>query len=112
MGPFGRVRHGAAESDGVLVDTTDIAMALRLYLGSPVVDRAQLSSLYNVSVHWKPDTPIRADRAGAINSEPQADENDPDIYTALREQLGLKLAVERAPIDMLVVESAEPPTPN
>jgi uncharacterized protein (TIGR03435 family) len=105
-------RIGRTGLEGVAVDTTDIAMALRLYLGRPVVDRAQLSSLYNVTVRWKPEAPSRSDRTGEFNTEPQADENDPDIYTAIREQLGLKLAIERAPIDMLVVESAEPPTAN
>jgi uncharacterized protein (TIGR03435 family) len=104
-------RIGRTGFEGVAVDTMDITMALRQYLGKPVEDRARLTSLYNVSVRWKPEAPLRADRA-LQNLEPQADENDPDIYTALREQLGLRLTIERAPIEMLVVESAELPTEN
>ena len=104
-------RIGRTGFEAAAIDTLDIAMGLRQYLGQPVVDRAQLSQLYNVTVHWKPESPSRAVGAGAHN-EPQADENDPDMYTAIREQLGLRLTIERAPIEMLVVESAEPPTPN
>jgi uncharacterized protein (TIGR03435 family) len=105
-------RIGRTGFEGVAVDTLDIAMALRTYLGQPVEDRARLSSLYTVTARWKPETPSRGNGPGPFGNEPQADENDPDIYTALREQLGLKLSIERAPIEMLVVESAEPPTSN
>jgi uncharacterized protein (TIGR03435 family) len=105
-------RIGRTGFEAVAIDSTDIAMGLRNYLGRPVVDRARLTSLYNVSVRWRPDGPSRANGVGAFNTEPQGDENDPDIYTALREQLGLKLAIERAPIEMLIIESAEPPTAN
>jgi uncharacterized protein (TIGR03435 family) len=105
-------RIGRTGFEAVAINTLDIAMGLRQYLGQPVVDRAQLSQLFNVTVRWKPETPNRAIGPGGLNAEPQADENDPDMYTALREQLGLQLSIERAPIEMLVVESAEPPTPN
>jgi uncharacterized protein (TIGR03435 family) len=105
-------RIGRTGLDGRAVDTTDIVMALRLYLGRPVVDRTRLRSLHDVTVHWNPDVLNRTDRAGTFNNEPQPDENDPDMYTALREQLGLKLEAQRAPIAMLIVESAEPPASN
>jgi uncharacterized protein (TIGR03435 family) len=87
-------------------------MALNLYLGRPIIDRARLTALYNVSVHWKPETTSRGERLNVVTNEPQGDDNDPDMYTAMREQLGLKLASERGRIEVLIVESAEPPTSN
>jgi uncharacterized protein (TIGR03435 family) len=102
-------RIGRAGITGPAVNSADIASSLRLYLGRPVVDRAQLTDLFDVSVHWAPDTPNR-DTPSA--PEPQPIEGDADLYTALREQLGLKLEIQRAPIDVLVIESAQVPTAN
>jgi uncharacterized protein (TIGR03435 family) len=104
-------RIGRTGLEGVAVDTADLAMALRLYLRSPVEDRAKLTMLSDVSVHWNPD-PLGGAPRGETSLEPQPVEGDPDIYTAFREQLGLKLDRQRGPIETLIVESAEPPAAN
>jgi len=46
--------------------------------------------------------------AGATSPDPDR----PELITALQEQLGLKLEATRAPIDVLVIDSVEKPTPN
>ena len=43
---------------------------------------------------------------------PAADSNLPTLLTALQEQLGLKLESQRAPLDMVIIDSIEPPTPD
>ena len=41
-----------------------------------------------------------------------ADSNEPGLFTAVQEQLGLKLEAQRAPVQTLVIDHAEKPSPN
>lgn len=71
-------------------------------IGRFVVDRTGLPGRYDITLHWTPDnTPPDSPLAGG-----------PSIFTALEEQLGLKLEPTTAPIDFLVIDHAELPTPN
>jgi uncharacterized protein (TIGR03435 family) len=83
-------------------------MAMRS-TGRPVVDRTGLTGRYTFSANLQ-DLP-----AGAAPGDLKhaVVENDSPVFTALEEQLGLKLSPERAPIEMLVVDQAERvPTDN
>jgi uncharacterized protein (TIGR03435 family) len=68
----------------------------------PVMDKTGLSQFFDVTLEWSPDT------VAATN----ADTNLPSIFTALQEQLGLKLEAAKEPTEMLVVERAEKPSAN
>ncbi len=46
------------------------------------------------------------------DSGAQSDSSAPSLLTALREQLGLKLETKKEPVDVIVIDSAELPTPN
>lgn len=65
-----------------------------------VVDRTGLSGLFDVDLTWN------VEPAGAASSDA------PSIFTALQEQLGLKLEPKRAPVELWVIESAQPPEPD
>ena len=54
----------------------------------------------------RPGPPPGADAAPAAGSE----DNGPSIFTALHEQLGLKLESQRGPVEVLVIDSVEQPT--
>jgi uncharacterized protein (TIGR03435 family) len=67
-----------------------------------VVDATGLSGTYDITLDWVPaDTPI---------NDPKA--NGPSLFTAVQEQLGLKLEPQRSPIEYLVVDRIEKPAGN
>ena len=43
---------------------------------------------------------------------PPSDPDDPDLFTAIREQLGLKLEATKGPVEVLVIDSIEAATPD
>ena len=67
-----------------------------------VIDQTGLTGIYDVDLTW----------AVEPNSGVAAGDDVPSIFTAVQEQLGLKLEPTRAPVDVLVIESAEHPMPD
>ena len=68
--------------------------------GRTVVDETGLTGKYDFTLNW---TPERESAAGAAG---------PSLFTALEEQLGLKLESTKAPVDVVVIDRAEMPSPN
>ena len=96
------------------------ANALSHQLGRIVLDKTGLSGRYDFTLHWTPEPgegpampggpgPGRDDHGGA---PPPPEQSGPSIFTALQEQLGLKLESQKAPVDILVVEHVERPSEN
>jgi uncharacterized protein (TIGR03435 family) len=84
--------------------------------GRLVRDRTALTGIYHVSLRWTPSGLVRSDapppdQALQLNGVP-VDATDPSLFTALPEQLGLKLRPTRAPLDVLVIDHVEHPTEN
>ena len=80
--------------------------------GRAVADRTALTSRYDFTLKWTPEAaaPMAAGAAGG-NQEP-ARESGPSLFTALQEQLGLKLESTRGPVDVLVIDHIERPSEN
>ena len=73
-------------------------LSLDPHIGRPVLDKTGLTGRYNYS--------LTAWGSGA------SDPNSPSIFTAVQDQLGLRLESAKAPIQVWVVDSAERPGPN
>lgn len=84
-------------------------------VGRPVIDRTGLTGMFEVTLEWTPDpaampSPDAAARAAAAAAA--AGDRAVTIFTALQEQLGIRLQPARAPLDVLVVDRVERPTPD
>jgi uncharacterized protein (TIGR03435 family) len=87
------------------------ASVLSRQVGRPVVDRTGVADYFNITLEFAPDLDARTSN-GPPAPSPPAGGDGPSIFTALQEQLGLKLDATRAPVDVLVIDRAEPPTEN
>ena len=75
-----------------------------------VMDRSALDGRYDIDLKWTPEQ-----RAPDVNPAGASPTNDPDavsIFTAIQEQLGLRLNSTRDTVDVLVIDTLEHPTPN
>jgi uncharacterized protein (TIGR03435 family) len=95
---------------GTNVSLAMLANVLSRQVGRPVVDRTGVTDYFNLTLEFSGD-------ARTSNGPPTAqpvpvDDGRPSIFTALQEQLGLKLESTRAPVDVLVIDSASQPTEN
>jgi uncharacterized protein (TIGR03435 family) len=80
-------------------DIATFASALSGKLGRSVVDRTGLKGFYDFLLTWTPD-------------EAQAEAPGASLFTAIQEQLGLKLESTKGPVEILVVDRAERPSEN
>jgi uncharacterized protein (TIGR03435 family) len=80
-------------------------------VGRRVVDRTELAGAFDFELTFDPASAAKAP-PGAPPGPSPVDDTKPSIFTALQEQLGLKLEPTRGPIDVLIVDQAERPTAN
>ena len=74
--------------------------------GRFVIDKTGLNGPFDLDLQWTPDSAP----AGAPALERGAQVDGTSLFAAMQEQLGLKLDARRAPVEVLVIESAERPT--
>jgi uncharacterized protein (TIGR03435 family) len=97
------IKCGFTLQDGVLKGTGPVAgIAGELGIaGRRTVDRTGLAGVYSIELRWSPDNV-----AGLPADAP------PEIFTAIREQLGLRAQAATAPTEVLVIDSAARPDEN
>jgi uncharacterized protein (TIGR03435 family) len=74
-----------------------------------VIDRTGLTGSWDLEVKYTPD---RSQIPPGVELPSSIDPNGPSLFTALEEQLGLKLRPARGPVEVLVLDSVQQPTPN
>jgi uncharacterized protein (TIGR03435 family) len=97
-----RCREGGFNTNGTLtsvgVPLYTLVRDVVNQVQAPVVDETQLDGTFDIDLRWSPDL-AKTDDA-------------PSIFTALQEQLGLKLERKRVPTEMFFIDHVEKPTPD
>jgi len=102
-----RPGRGARAGQLVATNLTTAWLAAQLsgIMGRMVVDNTGLTGTYSADLHWTPDNQIMA------NSQAKSD-TSLSIFTAVEEQLGLKLVPTKGPVECLVIDHVEMPSEN
>lgn len=97
---------------GQRVPMARIARELTPFAGRPVQDRTGLTAAFDFQLKWTPDEYLSNDgRAKLLNGSP-VDTSGPAFFTAVQQQLGLKLEPGKGRVETLVIDHAEFPSPN
>lgn len=104
-----RLGNGRGRISGTAANTEILARMLSGRLGRPVVDETGLTGNYDFALMW---TPAPGEMGDGPDDGPAADPGGPSIFSALQEQLGLRLESGRGPVEGLVVDHVEKPDAN
>jgi bla regulator protein blaR1 len=90
----------------------NLLRTLATAVGRPVLDKTALTGLYDFTLTYAPDpSQLQGLSGGAPGAQP-ADTESPSIFTAVQEQLGLKLDSGKGPVEIIVVDHVERPSGN
>jgi uncharacterized protein (TIGR03435 family) len=96
--------HGLIQVEGGDNTVSLLAEQLAETLGRVVVDQTGIAGRYKLALTWSPD-----DTVASASAVP---DSGPSLFTALQEQLGLRLESRKGPVEVLVVDQAALPSPN
>jgi uncharacterized protein (TIGR03435 family) len=111
-----RIGRGQLDLQGANMGA--IAAQLSNMLGRVVVDKTGLDGSFDVKLEWTPEPGQGGPMGfgppppGAPDAHPPADSSGPTIFTAVQEQLGLRLESQKGPVEMVVIDRVEKPTAN
>jgi uncharacterized protein (TIGR03435 family) len=116
VGRGGMMRVGRGQLTSQAVPMTSLANMLSQQLHRTVIDKTGLTGKYDLELNWTPDQGSEPMFKGADGSPQRADaapdSSGPSIFTALQEQLGLKLQSAKGPVETLVIDHVEMPSEN
>jgi uncharacterized protein (TIGR03435 family) len=99
-----KARTTCGHITGGRVTTEVLATMLSRLLGHDVLDQTNLSGKYDFELDWTPDADPCREKVGSPDA--------PSIFTAIQQQLGLKLDSGKGPVQILIIDHVEPPSGN
>ena len=113
-GRQGYSSHKRGELIATGASMSSFADRLSRELGRKVEDKTGLQDRYDFTLHWTPERLAPVLASAADNNQgpaaPALDSSWPSIFTALQEQLGLRLESQKGPVETLIIESIEKPS--
>jgi uncharacterized protein (TIGR03435 family) len=110
------MRMGRGELTAQAIPTASLVNMLSQQLQHTVIDKTGLTGKYDFTLTWTPEEGsgpmFKGTDGGGSRPEPAPDASGPSLFTALQEQLGLKLQSAKGPVETLVVDHVEMPTEN
>ena len=99
--------------EGSQVLMPELARVISMALGRPVSDKTGFTGAFDVQLEFAPDPALAGlPRSAGAGDAPPAENNSPTIFSAIQEQLGLRLESAKAPVDVLVIDKIEKPSAN
>jgi uncharacterized protein (TIGR03435 family) len=108
----GGMSMGPSIVKGAGIPIANLIPMLSRILGRTVLDKTQLNGNFDISMQWTPDESQAPQFQPDGPKPPPSDATGPTIFTALQEQLGLKLESQKGPVDMFVIDHVEKPSEN
>ena len=104
-----QLRRGQMNAEGASLQM--LTNALSNVTGRPVIDRTGLQGNFDFKLEWTPES---AALTPGASGEPgsQVDLSGPTIFTAVQDQLGLKLESQKGPVEMIVIDRLEKASAN
>ncbi|MGH9595736.1 MAG: TIGR03435 family protein [Edaphobacter sp.] len=115
VGRAGMMRMGRGEVTGQAIAVSGMVNMLSRQLQRTVIDKTGLTGKYDFTLQWTEESSDPMFKGGDNNqqrAEPAPDATGPSIFTALQEQLGLKLQSAKGPVETLVIDHVEMPSEN
>ena len=112
--PRGAARMAVGSSGATLAATAivmaQLASALQVQVDRPILEKTGLQGLFDIHLQFAPESgsTVGGPTAAALPS----DSSGPSLFTALQEQLGLKLESSRDQVEVIVIDHAEKPSEN
>jgi uncharacterized protein (TIGR03435 family) len=104
-GHAGMLMWGRGRLTGQGIPIGNLVPPLTQELGRIVEDKTGLTGNYDIELRWTTDD-------AAPDSRSASDSPGPSLFTAMQEQLGLKLESQKAPVQVLLIDHVEQPAPN
>lgn len=117
-GGGGMMRVGPGEITAQAIPLANLVRFLTFQFHSPVLDKTGLTGKYDIDLTWTPDETegmmMRPPDGAtpAAGNPPPPTTTGPSIFTALEEQLGLKLEAHKEPGEVIVIDHIEQPSAN